>query len=315
MNIKYFLFIIISIIMLNFQGVQAQEKPKDIFELQNHSVVFTPKTVIIINKKQNHNITNNNISNNNISNTIISSNNTDLLDSTQNQNNEILIDKTQDIPLSQLYRWIFTIQKSPRNYQKIQELLQNGQDVNAIIFKNGYYGNSTILHVAAWQNDEKLFQLGINYGAFIQLTTNNGDNVLHFAAKAKNSKILELALMKNHDVKVINQKDKEGMTPLMFDAIGGNVENAKLLIENQANLNIQDNHGKTALDYAMITNHWNLAKLYIESGANIYLLDNENHNFNDYLLNYGTIKGFKLLKQYASQRVQNIISQKYLDNH
>jgi ankyrin repeat protein len=288
--------------------VQAQENSKDIFELQGQSSTLAPKTIIIINKKQNHNVTNG-MNNNDVL------NNSDLLASNQNQDDEILIDKTQDIPLNQLYQWMFTIQKSPRNYQKIQQLLQNGQNVNAIIFTNGYYGNSTILHVAAWQNDEKLFELGINYGGSIHLRTNNGDNVLHFAAKAKNSKILELALMKNHDLKIMNQKDKKGMTPLMFDAIGGNLENAKLLIENQANLNIQANDGKTALDYAMMTGHWNLAKFYIESGANINLLDNENHNFNDYLLNYGTIEGFKLLQQYASQRVQNIISQKYLDNH
>lgn len=305
MRKKYFIIVLIGIYSI-FIKVQAQEK-KDIFEFygQTQNNNSTIKNTIIINKT---NITdsenNGQIKSNNTNNT-----NIDIVKN-QDNNDEILIDKTQDLPSNVLYKWMFAVQSYPRNYKKIQSMLKNGQNVNAIIFSDGYYGQSTLLHIAAWQDDVRLFQLGIEYGGKISLQTNNGDNVLHFAAKAKNDEIIKLALQKEHNIQVINQKNKEGMTPLMFNAVGGNLNSAVLLIKNRADLNLQDNKGKTALDYAIMAKNWKLAQLYIESGANLNLKDDENNDFNNYLLNYGTMTGFKILKKYANPTVQSIIQQK-----
>ena len=59
----------------------------------------------------------------------------------------------------------------------------------------------------------------------------------------------------------MNIKDNESKTPLFY---AKDVEIAKLLIENGADVNIKDNDGKTPFDYIKKEGIKNLFKQYIK---------------------------------------------------
>lgn len=85
---------------------------------------------------------------------------------------------------------------------------------------------------------------------------------LHIAAERNNLKIVELLLdfhinsrffrgiEPEHEIK-INEKDDKGQTPLIKAIVAGHIDVAKLLIENDADVNVVDNDSKTALMIAL----------------------------------------------------------------
>ncbi len=68
--------------------------------------------------------------------------------------------------------------------------------------------------------------------------------------------------------------DRCGMTPLMAAARSGNVETARILIENGADVNAADYCGKTVLMYAGQEDCNGMTELLIEHGADINAVDN-----------------------------------------
>lgn len=57
-------------------------------------------------------------------------------------------------------------------------------------------------------------------------------------------------IIENKFINVIEFKNSEGQTPLIFSAKQGREDFVELLVNNSANLNKYDDLGKTALDYA-----------------------------------------------------------------
>jgi len=73
----------------------------------------------------------------------------------------------------------------------------------------------------------------------------------------------------------VNQKNKQGWTPLHFCAVRGKTECARVLIKNGAVVDPLTGTQKTPLHFAAERNFLPLVKLLVESGANLSACDNE----------------------------------------
>ncbi len=227
----------------------------------------------------------------------------------QSDDDDIIIDKSKDEviieakPIASVDKWMSTVQAKERNYSQIEEMLKNGQNANQGIFEG-----SSMLHLAAWQNDEKLFSLGMSYGGNLSILNKNGETPLHWAAYSKNPNIIKMALSDKNALKLINKTNKNGRNVFHFNALQwGNIDVAKILISAKADINIKDNNGQTPLHYAVALRRWDLAKLYIMSGADTKIKDNSGDAFDEYLMRNGDIEGYKLLYSYLSPENQSII--------
>lgn len=224
---------------------------------------------------------------------------------------DIIVDNTTEeiiVPLATVYvdKWMSIVQSKNRDYSLIETSLKNGQNVN-----QGIFDGSSLLHLAAWQNDEKLFKLGMQYGGIISNTNKNGETVLHWAAYSRNPNIINALLLDKTSLKIINKQNKLGRTPLHFNALQwGNLEVAKALILQKADLNIKDNNGQTPLHYALAGRKWDLAKLYIDSGADISIKDKNGEGIDEYIQSKGDIESFKTLFKYLNIDTQNLIKSK-----
>ncbi|KAI8970164.1 hypothetical protein BDF20DRAFT_889679 [Mycotypha africana] len=69
------------------------------------------------------------------------------------------------------------------------------------------------------------------------------------------------------DKELLNVKDKDGTSPLIYAACFGKCKIVKLLIEAGADINIQDKLGWTALMWAINNHHEDIAKLLLDHGA------------------------------------------------
>ena len=69
-------------------------------------------------------------------------------------------------------------------------------------------------------------------------------------------------------IKIINKKDSDGITILMYAIKNDKIEICKMLIDNGADLNSKDNNGKTPLMYAIINNNIKICEMLINKGVN-----------------------------------------------
>ncbi|EGC32373.1 hypothetical protein DICPUDRAFT_155651 [Dictyostelium purpureum] len=77
------------------------------------------------------------------------------------------------------------------------------------------------------------------------------------------------------DKSKINEKDKEGRTPLTYACDRGIYEIVKILVENGADINHQDSEGMTPLHYSTLCNHVEICKfLLTQEKINRSLKDN-----------------------------------------
>jgi uncharacterized protein len=67
----------------------------------------------------------------------------------------------------------------------------------------------------------------------------------------------------------VNQRDSEGNTPLIRDCKEGNIINAKLLIQNGADVNLGNEWGSKPLMYACSKGNLELVKLLLEKKVRV----------------------------------------------
>ena len=89
----------------------------------------------------------------------------------------------------------------------------------------------------------------IQNGADIQASSSDGSTVLHFASRYSNQEVVEF-LLKLNEISV-NATDNLNQTPLMkacYD--GGRLDNIKMLIQNDADIQASSSNGSTLLHFA-----------------------------------------------------------------
>lgn len=171
-------------------------------------------------------------------------------------------------------------------------------------FNNQKLASSTILHVAAVENDTKLVKkslacsdpdpsaaggitplylasgLGhvgvveqlLESGANTNQTVKEGWTPLHFAAKRGHAGVVKVLAKNGADLNVQNQS---GHTPLLVATNFGNQKTVDELIQSGAKVDISNNSGKTPLHYAVIKNNSKILKSLLEAGAKLNLADDQ----------------------------------------
>lgn len=127
----------------------------------------------------------------------------------------------------------------------------------------------------------------------VSMLINKGANVNHANKYRKATPIHRAALNLHTDPRavklliksgaMIDPRDNEGESPLIWAAMFDNTEVAKLLIANGAEVNLANNTGTTALMKAYYKGSVNMVKLLLSKGADSSIRDSSGRVASDYL--------------------------------
>jgi len=125
----------------------------------------------------------------------------------------------------------------------------------------------TPLILAASSGNHELVQFLLNEGAAVDAANNSGDNALIAASeRSGNTAILKLLLDRGAE---INGKNELGRTALIEAASMGRLQNAVLLLQHNADLNVVTSEEETALTFAVVHEYPDIVKALIEAGADV----------------------------------------------
>ena len=131
------------------------------------------------------------------------------------------------------------------------------------------------IHDAAAAGDlEKIKALLKANPDLVNSKNTNGVTPLMFAADVGDIETVKLLLASNADV---NARDDHGITPLLM-VVGPdrkNMDMAELLLASNADVNAKDIQGETPLGYAARNGYKNMAELLLAQGANVNAKDNK----------------------------------------
>ncbi len=157
------------------------------------------------------------------------------------------------------------LEMADRHVPRIMKILiDKGANVNA----QGPYG--TPLHQAS--HKKEIVKLLLSKGANVHIKNFAGQTPLHECSP----EVARLLVAQGADV---NSVDNEGNTPLhtsqknptVFELVES-TKKSTFLLKNGANVNQKNHYGATPLHYAY---HWEQAKLLIDHNANTHNIDNE----------------------------------------
>ncbi|EHA19540.1 hypothetical protein ASPNIDRAFT_38963 [Aspergillus niger ATCC 1015] len=136
------------------------------------------------------------------------------------------------------------------------------------------YSQATPLILAAAEEKEDIVMLLLgSRRTIVDARDENGRTPLMWATYRCNTTISKVLIEYGAD---INAKDNSGCTPI-FDAIGkGSIEMVKLLLENRADIYVKNNSGCTPVVYATRLWNWDIVGLLLNHAANEDLMNNSN---------------------------------------
>jgi len=121
-----------------------------------------------------------------------------------------------------------------------------------------------------------------------------GRKALHLAARYGHVDVAKLLIQNEADVNAVCKAD---MTSLHLATRYGHVDVAKLLIQNGADVNAVDKYDWTSLHLATRYGHVDVAKLLIQSGADVNAVNNDNDTSVHVTASTGNVDVAKLLIQ------------------
>ena len=115
----------------------------------------------------------------------------------------------------------------------------------------------------------------------IALRSPHNESLLHFAARIPNTMFIKCIIDK---FKTVNVFDKNKLTPLHEACKYGQYENAKILLEHQADVDLMDNLGRTSLMLTVDKRHHDekLVRLLLKYNANCNLESQDGMRAIDY---------------------------------
>jgi ankyrin repeat protein len=133
------------------------------------------------------------------------------------------------------------VSKFTDKHAEISELLiENGAEIDAVDNK----GESPIF-IAVKANNMKMVKLLKEKGANLETDNYTGYSILHYAAEIHNNTYILEYLIRNTSNDAINTKNIKEETPLHLAAEVANIQAAKLLVENGADIDAENNDGET----------------------------------------------------------------------
>ncbi|MBR4748287.1 MAG: ankyrin repeat domain-containing protein [Abditibacteriota bacterium] len=106
----------------------------------------------------------------------------------------------------------------------------------------------------------------LEHGADPRHKTMNGDTALHYAALADNEALFKQIIPLTAGY--ANLQDKDGVTPLMYAAMTGNMPVVRALLALGAKPDARDAEGNTLLHFAVLSNKPESVRLLLEKGVN-----------------------------------------------
>lgn len=143
----------------------------------------------------------------------------------------------------------------------IKSLLHQGMCPNTPAQQKG----ETPLMRAAIQGANQAIKVLLEVGANLQLKDANGNTALMWAISSEDFPKTVKLLLKNNAQ--IDEKNNEGITPLMIASERGLIKSVKVLLENGADPNLLDNQGKSAFAWAIDGKHHEIAHILLKSGS------------------------------------------------
>jgi hypothetical protein len=128
--------------------------------------------------------------------------------------------------------------------ETISSLLDAGKSVDCVTA-----GGTTPLLVALCRGQLLAAIMLVGRGADLSRVSNDGSNVLHYAALGGHRQCIELVLA-NTSIDV-NATTCVGWTPIKYALMNNRLDEGKLLVEKGANLFIKNNDGESAMDYEL----------------------------------------------------------------
>jgi ankyrin repeat protein len=157
-----------------------------------------------------------------------------------------------------------------------------------------YACNRSLLSFKYSPNPE-LVKMLLSSGLNVNNKNDNGVTPLMSAMASSSSELILLLI--NSGAKT-NDRDNEGTTPLMYAAGNGQWDVFEALLKMGAEIDASDNDGKTALLYAVATGDIMSVEKMVKSGAKTSVVDNYGHNALDYAKEYKYDNIVKYLKPF-----------------
>ncbi|KAJ7385762.1 Transient receptor putative cation channel sub A member 1 [Desmophyllum pertusum] len=129
---------------------------------------------------------------------------------------------------------------------------------------------STVLHMAAWNNDVKTAELCLDNGSDVNTRKCNESTALHIAATKGNLEMAELLISRGAGV---NMKDGDSKTPIHRAALFNQTKLIELLVEKEAKVNARDGEGRSPFLNAVAAGHVDSARILLKLGADIRATD------------------------------------------
>ena len=182
-------------------------------------------------------------------------------------------------------------------YKIVQILLQNNADPNKKCILDGV--DYSPLNIACLNLNIGIVHLLLKYGASVNTTDNydsfynrcpymdndwykNQYTLLYINCCFDNGNETIIQLLLNYGENIDTQMECNGYTALHIACENNNINVVKLLLKNNANLNIQNENGDTPLHIATKLTHLDIAKMLLKAGARTDIQDNDGYTSIEY---------------------------------
>ncbi len=156
---------------------------------------------------------------------------------------------------------------------KVQELLNNGADVNVRSKKNGLPVLMELCLIGKEKRRNQIISLLIHKGANVNIEGENGNTVLKLLHHLEDRELIEEALKKLKEQGHINKKNKYGDTYLHQVVGNGEDYSVRFLINEGVQIDVKNNDGETPFVKAVLNNRMRVASLLIDKGADVNAKD------------------------------------------
>eukprot|EP01038_Epipyxis_sp_PR26KG_P013517 gene13517-18135_t len=150
--------------------------------------------------------------------------------------------------------------------------------------KNDLLTNNLLPEAVKYETSERkkmqrILQFYVDFNFDVnKINRKDGNNVIHYAAKANNAKMLLWCIKNKAKIDLLSRHSEgDDMTACMIAAKYGYIECLELLMRNEADVNHKNSIGHTALHIACKNGQTRIALFLLRVGANKKLMDNAGH--------------------------------------